>query len=59
MRQANNRNIEAVFLGGHLRKWRGQLLDVNLSKLRDLVYESRQYLFDQRGFELNIFAQAP
>jgi 5-methylthioadenosine/S-adenosylhomocysteine deaminase len=59
VQQANTGNIEAVFIGGRLRKWRGQLLDLNLKKLRDLVYESRQYLFDQRGFALDIFAQSP
>src|SRR5262245_32160047 len=59
VQQANTGNIEAVFIGGQLRKWRGQLLDLNLKKLRDLVYESRQYLFDQRGFALDIFAQSP
>jgi cytosine/adenosine deaminase-related metal-dependent hydrolase len=59
VQQANTGNIEAVFIGGQLRKWRGALLDVNLKKLRDLVYESRQYLFDQRGFTLDIFAQVP
>jgi cytosine/adenosine deaminase-related metal-dependent hydrolase len=59
VQQAHPGNIEAVFIGGQLRKWRGQLLDVNLKKLRDLIYESRQYLFEQRGFKLDIFAQAP
>ena len=42
-----------------MRKWRGKLVDVNLKKLRDLVYESRQYLFEQRGFTLDIFAESP
>jgi hypothetical protein len=27
--------------------------------LRNLVSESRQYLFDQRGFTLDIFAASP
>ena len=36
----------------------GQAGDVNLKKLRDLVYESRQYLFEQAGFTLDIFAES-
>jgi len=27
--------------------------------LRKLVFESRQYLFDQRGFTHDIFAESP
>ena len=57
--QAHAGNVDTVFIAGQIRKWRGKLVDVNLKKLRNLVYESRQYLFDQRGFTFDIFATSP
>jgi 5-methylthioadenosine/S-adenosylhomocysteine deaminase len=59
VQQAHAGNVDTVFIGGQVRKWRGKLVDVNLKKLRDMVYESRQYLFEQRGFALDIFAESP
>jgi 5-methylthioadenosine/S-adenosylhomocysteine deaminase len=59
VQQAHAGNVDTVFIGGQVRKWRGKMVDVNLKKLRDLVYESRQYLFEQRGFTLDIFAESP
>jgi 5-methylthioadenosine/S-adenosylhomocysteine deaminase len=59
VQQAHAGNVDTVFIAGQVRKWRGKLVDVNLKKLRNLVFESRQYLFDQRGFTLDIFAPAP
>src|SRR5499433_505203 len=41
VQQAHTGNVDTVFIGGQVRKWRGQLVDVNLKKLRDMVYESR------------------
>jgi 5-methylthioadenosine/S-adenosylhomocysteine deaminase len=55
VQQAHAGNVDTVFIAGKARKWRGKLVDVNLKKHRDMVLESRQYLFDQRGFNLNIF----
>ena len=59
VQQAHAGNVDTVFIGGQVRKWRGKLVDVNLKKLRKLVYESRQYLFEQRGFTHDIFAATP
>jgi len=59
VQQAHAGNVDTVFIGGQVRKWRGKLVDVNLKKLREMVYESRQYLFEQRGFALDIFAESP
>jgi 5-methylthioadenosine/S-adenosylhomocysteine deaminase len=55
VQQAHASNVDTVFIAGQARKWRGKLVDVNLKKHRDMVLESRQYLFDKRGFNLNLF----
>src|ERR1044072_3030256 len=59
VQQAHAGNVDTVFIGGQIRKWHGRLVDVDLRKLRDLVSESRQYLFEQRGFVLDVFAETP
>ena len=56
VQQAHSGNVDTVFIGGKLRKWRGSLVGVNLKKHRQLVLESRQYLFSQAGFNLNVLA---
>ncbi|MEU6863500.1 amidohydrolase family protein [Streptomyces sp. NPDC046876] len=38
------RNISAVLINGEPRKWNGQVLDVDLSALRDEVHASREYV---------------
>jgi cytosine/adenosine deaminase-related metal-dependent hydrolase len=53
---ADIRNIDTVIIGGHVRKFRGNLVGVNMVKLRRLVDESRGYLFAKAGYELDIFA---
>jgi 5-methylthioadenosine/S-adenosylhomocysteine deaminase len=55
VQQAHAGNVDTVFIAGDARKWRGKLVDVNLKKHREMVLASRQYLFTQRGFQLNIF----
>jgi cytosine/adenosine deaminase-related metal-dependent hydrolase len=55
VQQAHAGNVDTVFIAGKARKWRGKLVDVNLRKHREMVLKSRQYLFDKRGFNLNIF----
>jgi cytosine/adenosine deaminase-related metal-dependent hydrolase len=56
VQQAHAGNVDTVFIAGKARKWRGKLVDVNLRKHRQMVLQSREYLFIQRGFQLNIFA---
>jgi 5-methylthioadenosine/S-adenosylhomocysteine deaminase len=52
----NRNNVYAVFIAGKLKKWNGQLLDQDLNNVRQLVEESRSYLFAQRGYQLNILS---
>jgi cytosine/adenosine deaminase-related metal-dependent hydrolase len=53
---ANRNNVYAVFIAGKLKKWDGKLVDVDLNHVRDLAEESRQYLFEQRGYQLDILS---
>jgi cytosine/adenosine deaminase-related metal-dependent hydrolase len=48
-------NVETVIVAGKLRKWKGRLLDVNLSQLRRRLEDSRDYLFSAAGIPQNLF----
>ena len=48
-------NVETVIVAGKIRKWQGQLLDINLSRLRSQLEASRDFLFDAAGVEQNLF----
>ncbi|MEN3360390.1 MAG: hypothetical protein V7637_4372, partial [Mycobacteriales bacterium] len=50
---ADTRNIDTVIVGGTVRKWRGELVDVDLGRLRSLAYESRDYLAGRAGFAVS------
>ena len=56
VQQANTKNVDSVFIAGTLKKSRGKLIGVDLLGHRKRVFESRQYLFTQKGFTLDIFA---
>lgn len=53
---ANVGNVDTVIVGGEVRKWRGKLVGVNMSKLRRLVLESRTYLLGKLGLVPNVVA---
>ena len=48
-------NVETVIVAGKVRKWKGRLLDVNLSRLRRELEDSRDYLFSAAGIAQNLF----
>jgi 5-methylthioadenosine/S-adenosylhomocysteine deaminase len=48
-------NVETVIVAGKIRKWKGELLDVNLPRLRSQLEASRDFLFDAAGVEPNLF----
>jgi cytosine/adenosine deaminase-related metal-dependent hydrolase len=48
-------NVETVIVAGKIRKWKGELLDVNLRKLRHELENSRDYLFKAAGVPQNLF----
>jgi 5-methylthioadenosine/S-adenosylhomocysteine deaminase len=48
-------NVETVIVAGKVRKWKGQLLDVDLPHLRRQIEASRDYLFSAAGITQDLF----
>jgi cytosine/adenosine deaminase-related metal-dependent hydrolase len=48
-------NVETVIVGGKIRKWKGRLLDVNLTRLRGELEESRDFVFRAAGIAQDRF----
>jgi 5-methylthioadenosine/S-adenosylhomocysteine deaminase len=48
-------NVETVIVAGKVRKWKGKLLDVDLSTLRSQLAASRDFLFDAADVPQNLF----
>jgi 5-methylthioadenosine/S-adenosylhomocysteine deaminase len=48
-------NVDTVMVAGKIRKWRGELLDVDLEKLRGELEDSRDYLFEKAGIRQDLF----
>jgi 5-methylthioadenosine/S-adenosylhomocysteine deaminase len=40
-------NVEAVFVGGRVKKWKGQLVGVSIDQLRTRAEQSRDYIVAQ------------
>ncbi|MFN7024206.1 MAG: amidohydrolase family protein [Pseudorhizobium sp.] len=49
-------NVDAVLVAGKVKKWRGQLLGFDLTRLRREIEESRDYLFGKAGIVPDLFA---
>jgi hypothetical protein len=49
-------NVETVIVAGKVRKWRGQLLDADLNRLRQQLEASRDYIFAAAGIPKNLFS---
>jgi 5-methylthioadenosine/S-adenosylhomocysteine deaminase len=43
-------NVDTVFIGGEVKKWRGQLVGVQMDRLRREVDASREYLLARAGW---------
>ncbi|MEO6408436.1 MAG: amidohydrolase family protein [Burkholderiaceae bacterium] len=48
-------NVETVIVAGKLRKWKGRLLDANISRLRTQLEDSRDYLFRAVNIPQDLF----
>ena len=48
-------NVETVIVAGKVRKWKGRLLDTDLSRLRTRLEDSRDYLFTAAAIPQNLF----
>jgi cytosine/adenosine deaminase-related metal-dependent hydrolase len=53
---ADVRNVDTVIIGGAIRKRRGTLVGVNMPRFRQLVDESRSYLFGKMNYTLDILS---
>jgi hypothetical protein len=42
-------NVESVIVAGKVRKWKGELLDVDLRQLRSRLEDSRDFLYSAAG----------
>jgi 5-methylthioadenosine/S-adenosylhomocysteine deaminase len=49
-------NVETVIVAGKIRKWQGQLLDVDVDKLRHDLENSRDYVFSKAGVPQDLFS---
>jgi len=49
-------NVETVIVAGKVRKWKGQLLDVDLDQLRQRIEASRDYIFTTANIPQNLFS---
>jgi len=49
-------NVESVIVAGKVRKWKGQLLDVDLDRLRQQIEASRDYIFSAANIPQNLFS---
>lgn len=48
-------NVDTVMVAGKIRKWRGEILDADLDRLRGELETSRDYLFEAAGIERDLF----
>src|SRR5438477_11515070 len=48
-------NVETVIVAGKVRKWQGQLLDVDLPHLRRQLEASRDHIFAAAGIPQDLF----
>jgi cytosine/adenosine deaminase-related metal-dependent hydrolase len=48
-------NVETVIVAGKVRKWKGQLVDVDLPHLRRQLEASRDHVFEAAGIPQDLF----
>jgi len=48
-------NVDTVMVAGKVKKWKGQLLDFDVERLRGELEASRDYLFEAAGMERDLF----
>jgi 5-methylthioadenosine/S-adenosylhomocysteine deaminase len=52
----NPGHIDAVFVAGKVRKWRGKLVGVDMARVMRLVTESRDSLWRRAGYAVDFMA---
>jgi 5-methylthioadenosine/S-adenosylhomocysteine deaminase len=54
---AERSNVDTVIIGGRVRKYRGKVLGLDMKRLKSMIDESRNYLFNTVGYRPDIFAE--
>ena len=54
---ADRSNVDSVMIGGRFRKRRGQIVGLDMTKLKRIVEESRRYLFAAINYKEDLFAE--
>jgi 5-methylthioadenosine/S-adenosylhomocysteine deaminase len=54
---AERSNIDTVIIGGRVRKYRGKVVGLDMQRLKSMVDESRDHLFNAMGYRPDIFAE--
>ncbi len=54
---AERSNIDTVIIGGRVRKYRGQVVGLDMKRLKAMVEESRNHLFAAVGYRPDVFAE--
>ena len=54
---AERSNIDTVIIGGRVRKYRGQVVGLDMVRLKAMVEESRSHLFSAVGYRPDVFAE--
>jgi 5-methylthioadenosine/S-adenosylhomocysteine deaminase len=50
----NPANVDAVFIAGQVRKWRGNLVGVDVDRVRRVVEGARDGVIQRAGFQANL-----
>jgi 5-methylthioadenosine/S-adenosylhomocysteine deaminase len=53
--QMNPGNVDAVFIAGKVKKWRGNLVGVDVPRVLRLVQDARDAVMRRAGFTMNLF----
>jgi cytosine/adenosine deaminase-related metal-dependent hydrolase len=52
----NPMNVEAVFIAGKVRKWRGELVGVDVARVQKLVADARDGVMRRANFKIDLFS---
>jgi 5-methylthioadenosine/S-adenosylhomocysteine deaminase len=50
-------NVDTVIVAGDVRKWKGQLVDVDLRRLRRELEASRNHIFEAAGIPQDLYRE--
>ena len=50
----NPSHVDAVFVAGKVRKWRGNLVGIDLARVLRLAQEAREAVMQRAGFHVDL-----